>query len=118
LHGGGAAALAGASCVGVPGVRVLRLQMLTQSAEHSPETLTLHVVKKKFRVFRIGAMSVTVLHTSELKPSQVGRQVTRHSSCRSANTGGGPMDSRTSAMHAGGNNGHLEHRRGSHGDQG
>uniref|UniRef100_K3ZKZ3 Uncharacterized protein n=1 Tax=Setaria italica TaxID=4555 RepID=K3ZKZ3_SETIT len=42
-------------------------------------------------------MPMTALHTSELKPSQRGRQVARQSSWMSA-IAGEPMDNRTSAM--------------------
>jgi hypothetical protein len=97
LHGGGGG---GDGLADGAVVRVLRLQVLTQRGVHSAETLTLHVVKKKFRVFRIGAVSMTALHVFLLKPSQRGMQVTRHSSCGSAIAAGGPMESRTSATQA------------------
>lgn len=81
LHGGGG----GGELAGGAGVTVLRSQVWTQRAEQSPDTRTLHVVKKKFRVFRIGAISMTLLQKSALKPSHFGAQIImRQSSCMSA----------------------------------
>lgn len=92
MHGGGGGLAGGA------GVRVSRLQVLTQRAVHGPETRTLHVVKKKSIDFSIGAMSMTILHTLVLKPSQSRRQIWRQTSCGSAAIAGGPMDNRTITM--------------------
>lgn len=94
LHGGGG----GGELAGGAGVTVLRSQMWTQRAEQSPDTRTLHVVKKKSRVFRIGAISMTLLHTSALKPSHFGAQIARQSSCMSAIADGDTDKKITSAV--------------------
>lgn len=97
LQGDGALAIGAVAGGGVPGVRVLRLQTSMQMCVHSAESRTLHVV---YAMFSTGEILVMFLQRLAEKPSHLGRQVTRQSSCTSAIAAGGPMTNRTRAMQA------------------